>query len=202
MKQPSLVARTRVSRWGELSKNALICERLASRRRALPFSAPAAAAGRDRTGLFTCLSASLLPGNITFQDWGYSSFRRWVGLARPRKHRRLDPGEGIEASTRVKEFRCALPILHDTIMTKAAIGAAFRRELREWHDGRHSRYRRHALSRSYSAGPADGRVARPHAEQRSGSRRAEGPGALARADAQGVGRPARRRQAAQGAAGR
>src|SRR5207248_6793792 len=104
MKQPSLVARNRVSQSGELSKNARICERLASRRRALPFSAPAAAAGRDRTGLFTCLSARLLPGNITVQDWGYSSFRRWVGLARPRIHRWLGPGGGIESLKRVQGF--------------------------------------------------------------------------------------------------
>ena len=42
----------------------------------------------------------------------------------------------------------------------------------------------------------------PHAEQRPGARGAEGPGALARADAQGMGRPARRRQGAPRPAGR
>src|ERR1051325_950417 len=61
MKRPSLVARNRVSQSGELSKNARICERLASRWRAPPLPAPVPPPVCDRSGLFTSLSASLVP---------------------------------------------------------------------------------------------------------------------------------------------
>src|SRR5437763_187608 len=61
MKRPSLVARNRVSQSGELSKNARICERLASRWRAPPLPAPVPPSRCDRSGLFTSLSASLVP---------------------------------------------------------------------------------------------------------------------------------------------
>src|SRR5262249_49829096 len=154
MKRPSLVARNKVSQSGELSKNARICERLASRCRAPPLAAPATPAGRDRGGLFTSLSVSLVSRAAYFkgQPWSPSV----AGMPLRHRQRTGDPPRQPDRS-RLREdgFRCALPILHDTIKDK---GGDRRRYPKEWHDGPNSRYRGHALSRLDPARQADGRA--------------------------------------------